>query len=155
MMPAAMASRTRWNDRATCLLCSLASIRIELLIIASLSPNIKETSCTGTPKYLNVVRKSMACSVHIRPDTNSDPYVAVSTVDCFLEYQPIGVWLTKCKIPVTERPVNTWISSGCWCWCLGRFWRYLSQYKRKFQSKSSNRDRWCCRCCNRGSCWLE
>ena len=37
----------------------------------------------------------------------SDPKVAVSTVDCFLLYQSIGVWLAKCRIPVRDFPVRT------------------------------------------------
>ena len=41
-----------------------------------------------------------------RAAMNSDPYVAVSTVACFLEYQSMGVWLNRCRIPVTEWPVT-------------------------------------------------
>jgi hypothetical protein len=37
--------------------------------------------------------------------TNSDPYVAVSTVPCFLEYQSIGILFSKCRHPVTDLPV--------------------------------------------------
>ena len=38
---------------------------------------------------------SMICSVAVLAATNSEPYVAVSTVAWFLEYQPTGVLLTK------------------------------------------------------------
>ena len=37
--------------------------------------------------------------------TNSEPYVAVSTVACFLEYQSTGVLLTKWRHPVRDLPV--------------------------------------------------
>jgi hypothetical protein len=46
-------------------------------------------------------------STQIRAATNSDPYVAVSTVACFLEYQSIGVMLARWRIPVTYLPVTT------------------------------------------------
>ena len=37
--------------------------------------------------------------------TDSEPYVAVSTVSCFLEYQSTGVLLTKWRHPVKDLPV--------------------------------------------------
>ena len=36
---------------------------------------------------------------------SSEPYVAVSTVACFLEYQSAGVLLTKWRHPVKDLPV--------------------------------------------------
>ena len=45
----------------------------------------------GTPKYLKVCLKSIICSVAVLDATNSDPYVAVSTVACLFEYESIGV----------------------------------------------------------------
>ena len=59
----------------------------------------------GTPKYLRVYLKSMICSVAVLAATNSDPYVAVSTVGCFLEYQSVGVWLQKWRHAVSDAPV--------------------------------------------------
>ena len=37
---------------------------------------------------------------------NSLPYVAVSTVGCFLQYQSNGVLFMRCEIPVTDLPVR-------------------------------------------------
>ena len=37
--------------------------------------------------------------------TNSDPYVAASTVACLFEYESIGVRFTKCKQPDKDLPV--------------------------------------------------
>ena len=48
----------------------------------------------GAPRYLKVYLMSMICSVAVLAATNSEPYVAVSTVACFLEYQSTGVLLT-------------------------------------------------------------
>ena len=48
---------------------------------------------------------SMICSVAVFAATNSEPYVAVSTVPCFLEYQSTGVLLTKWTHPVKDLPV--------------------------------------------------
>ena len=40
----------------------------------------------GAPRYLKVCLMSMICSVAVFAATNSEPYVAVSTVACFFEY---------------------------------------------------------------------
>ena len=48
---------------------------------------------------------SMICSVAVLAAKNSEPYVAVSTVACFLEYQSTGVLLTKWRYPVKDYPV--------------------------------------------------
>ena len=37
----------------------------------------------GAPRYLKVCLMSMICSVAVLAATNSEPYVAVSTVACF------------------------------------------------------------------------
>ena len=66
----------------------------------------------GAPRYLI----SMICSVAVLAATNSEPYVAVSTVACFLEYQSTGVLLTKWRHPVKDLPVaKQWfkLASGC------------------------------------------
>ena len=47
----------------------------------------------------------MICSVHVLPAMYSEPKKADSAVDCNLEYQSIGVWLNKCRIPVTALPL--------------------------------------------------
>ena len=58
-----------------------------------LLPNIYNFDLMGTPRYLKVYLMSIiVCSVAVLAATNSDPYVAVSTVACFLEYQSVGVW---------------------------------------------------------------
>ena len=59
----------------------------------------------GAPRYLKVCLISMICFVAVLAATNSEPYVAVSTVFCFLEYQSTGVLLTKWKHPVKDFPV--------------------------------------------------
>ena len=48
---------------------------------------------------------SMICSVAVFAATNSEPYVAVSGVACFLEHQSTGVLLTKWTHPVKDLPV--------------------------------------------------
>ena len=48
---------------------------------------------------------SMICSVAVLAVTSSEPYEAVSTVACFLEYQSTGVLLTKWRHPVKDLPV--------------------------------------------------
>ena len=45
----------------------------------------------GAPRYLKVCLMSIIWSVAAFAATNSEPYVAVSTVACFLEYQSTGV----------------------------------------------------------------
>ena len=59
----------------------------------------------GAPRYLKVCLMSMICSVAVLAATNSEPYVAVSTLACFLEYQSTGVLLTKWRHPVKDLPV--------------------------------------------------
>ena len=59
----------------------------------------------GAPRYLKVCLMSMICSVAVLAATNFEPYVAVSTVGCFLEYQSTGVFLTKWRHPVKDLPV--------------------------------------------------
>ena len=70
----------------------------------------------NAPRYLKVCLISMIClmsmifSVAVIAATNSEPYVAVSTVACFLEYQSTGVLLTKWRHPVRDLPVaRQWI----------------------------------------------
>ena len=48
----------------------------------------------------------MICSVSVLAATNSEPYVAVSTVACLFENQSVGVVLTKCNIAVSDFPVT-------------------------------------------------
>ena len=59
----------------------------------------------GAPRYLKVCLMSMICSVAFLAATNSETYVAVSTVACFLEYQSTGVLLTKWRHPDKDLPV--------------------------------------------------
>ena len=47
----------------------------------------------GAPRPLYVSLMPMICSVAGLAATMSEPYVAVSTVACFLEYQSTGVLL--------------------------------------------------------------
>ena len=64
---------------------------MELVTTHLLSPNKYDFVLIGTPKYLKVCLKSIICSVAVLDATNSDPYVAVSTVACPFEYESIGV----------------------------------------------------------------
>ena len=65
--------------------------RVELDTTYLLSPNKYDFVLIGTPKYLKVCLKSIIHSVAALDATNSDPYVAVSTVACLFEYESIGV----------------------------------------------------------------
>ena len=49
---------------------------------------------------------SIICSVAVLAATNSDPYVAVSIVACFSEYQSVGVWLQKWRHAVSDAPAK-------------------------------------------------
>jgi len=71
----------------------------------SLSPNANNLPLIGTPGHSSVNWRSMICSVHVLAVTHSDPNVAVSTVECNLEYQSMGVWLNMCKMQVTALPL--------------------------------------------------
>ena len=48
---------------------------------------------------------SMISYVAVFVATSSEPYVAVSSVACFLEYQSTGDLLTKWRHPVIDFPV--------------------------------------------------
>ena len=68
----------------------------------------------GAPRYLKVCQLSMICSVAVFAATNSEPYVAVCTVACFLEYPSTGALLTKWRQPVRELPVaEQWFRLAC------------------------------------------
>ena len=63
---------------------------VELAMTDLLSPNMKLLLLIGTPRYIRVYLRSTIWSTAILAATNSDPYVAVSTVACHLEYQSVG-----------------------------------------------------------------
>ena len=65
----------------------------ELMTTDLLSPNIYAFIMMGTPRYLSVFLRSIICSVAVLAATNSEQYVAVSTVACLLENQNVGVVL--------------------------------------------------------------
>ena len=48
----------------------------------------------------------MICSVAVFAATNSEPYVAISTVACFLEYQSTGILLTKWRHPLKQKYIQ-------------------------------------------------
>ena len=58
-----------------------------------------------TPRYLKVYLRSIIFSVAVFVATNSEPYVAVSTIACFLEDQSVEVWLQKWMHVVRDAPV--------------------------------------------------
>ena len=102
---AAMVSLTRWNAKMLCLLLKVECGSVALVTTDMLPPNIYDLDLMGTPRYLRVYLISMICSVAVLAPTNSDPYVAGSTVACFLEYQSVGVWLQKWRHAVSDAPV--------------------------------------------------
>ena len=74
-----------------CLLVNVEWGKVALVTTDLLSPNKKDLAPMGAPRYVRVCLMSMICSVAVLAATNSEPYVAVSTVACFLEYQSTGV----------------------------------------------------------------
>ena len=78
-----------------------------LLTTLSLSPNMCLSLRKGTPKHRKVMRRSNAYSTQVLDDENSEPCVAVSTVDCFLLHQSTGVLFNMFNNPVTDLPVMT------------------------------------------------
>ena len=88
-----------------CLFVSVECGSVALVTTDLLSPNRKDLVVMGAPRYLKVCLMSMICSVAVLAATNSEPYVAVSTVACFFEYQSTGVLLTKWRHPVKDFPV--------------------------------------------------
>ena len=78
----------------------------ELMTANVLSPNIYAFIMMGTPRYLTVFLSSITCSAAVLAATNSEPYVAVSTVTYLFKTQSDGVVLTKCNTAVTDFPVT-------------------------------------------------
>ena len=74
---------------------------VELMTTDLLSSNINAFFMMGRPRSLSVFVRSIICSVAVFADTNSEPYVAVSTVACLIDNQSDGVALTKCNTAVT------------------------------------------------------
>ena len=83
---------------------------VEHVMTDLLSPNMKLLLLIGTPTYIRVYERSTVWSTAIPVATNSDPYVAVSTVACLLEYHSVGVPLTMWRMAVTALSVT---KSGC------------------------------------------
>ena len=79
---------------------------IELVTTDLLSPNIYALVMMGTLRYLSVFLRSVICSVAVLAATNSEPYVAVTTMACLFKNQSVGVVLTKCNTAVTNFPVT-------------------------------------------------
>ena len=100
-----MASLTLWNAKMLCFWHKVECGSVARVTTDLLSPNIYDLDLWGTPRYLSVYLISMICSVAVLAATNSDPYVAVSTVGCFLVYQSVGVWLQKWRHAVRDAPV--------------------------------------------------
>ena len=82
-----------------------------------LSPNMYALVMMGTPRYLSVFLRPMICSVAFLVATNSEPYVAVSTMACLLKNQSLGVVLTKCNTALTDFPDTMSWSLRMW-WIL-------------------------------------
>ena len=95
-----------------------------MVITDLLSPNKKDFEPIGGPGYLKVCVMSMICSVAPFAVTNSEPYVTVSTVACFLEYQSTEVLLAKWQHPVrdlhlTENYAKHTFQAPCSCFKSG------------------------------------
>ena len=98
-----------------CLLLRMDSGMVEVVTTDLLSPNMYALVMTGTPRYLRVFLRSMICSVAVLAATNSEPYVAVSTVACLFENQCVWVVLTKCNTAMTDFPHGVgWHLKMCW-----------------------------------------
>jgi len=109
IVPATTACHTQWWDNATQRLCILEWGMAAELITDLLSPSTIVGPLIGTPRCRSVRCKSMTCSVHVLVATYSEPNVAVSTVNCDLEYQLIGVLLSWWRMPVTDFPlIRSW-----------------------------------------------
>src|SRR6478672_2323661 len=80
---------------------------VDCVMTAWLSPNIQANFSSGTPIAINDARREMLISVPLFATPNSEPKVAVSTVDWSLQCQSTGVWLTKDKTPSKDLPVTT------------------------------------------------
>ena len=76
---------------------------VELVTTDLLSPNMYALVMMGTSRYLSVFLRLMRCSVAVLAATNSEPYVAVSTVACLFDDQSVGVVLNTA---VTNFPVR-------------------------------------------------
>jgi len=76
------------------------------LITDSLSPSTIVPPLTGAPSCRSARRKSMTCSVHVLAVTCSEPNAAVSTVDCNLERQSMGVLLSWWRTLATDLPLT-------------------------------------------------
>ena len=100
-----MVSQTLRIASILSILVNVESGRAALVTTDLLSPNKKDLEPMGAPRYLKVCLMSMICSVAVLAATNSEPYVAVSTVACFLENQSTSVLLTKWRHPVKDLPV--------------------------------------------------
>ena len=83
---------------------------VELVMTDLLSPNMKLLLLIGTPRYIRVYLRSTIWSTAILAVTKSDPYVAVSTVACHMEYQSVGVPLRMWRMAGTALPVTK-----SWC----------------------------------------
>ena len=78
-----------------CVLPNVECGSVEMVTTDLLSPNRYDFVLIGIPKYLKVCLKSIICSVAFLEATNSDPYVAVSTVAGLFESESMGLWFTK------------------------------------------------------------
>ena len=58
---------------------------VELVTSDLLSPNMYALIMMGPPRYLSVFLRLMICSVAVLAATNSETYVAVSTVACLFK----------------------------------------------------------------------
>ena len=73
-----------------------------MLTALSLYPKMHLSLRMGTNKYRKVIRKSSICHTQVRADEYSDLCVAVSTVDCFILCQAIGVLFSMWIDAVTD-----------------------------------------------------
>ena len=80
---------------------------MELFTTDLLSPYIWLGTKVGTLSYLSLDLVSIICSSHVLVAMNSDDYVAVSAITCFLDHHAMKFRFIKYSIPVTDHPART------------------------------------------------
>jgi hypothetical protein len=80
---------------------------------------------TGTPRYRNVVLKSMIWYTAILAAVNLDMNVSVYTDACHFKHQSINVLLQRWSIPVTDLPARM-----SWCKSASVYVTVVTQFPR-------------------------
>ena len=102
MAPLAIASQTLWQLHAACFFFNTKLGILQFKTTLSLSPNISPGPSGLTPIILNVFWCSKINSTVTLADTNSEPWVDVSTVFCLCDVHFTGVSFKNRRTPVTN-----------------------------------------------------